>query len=170
MIKIEQLIIGMALVLFSCQDGVLPRETIPGNDDGEIGCQIEYIEASLSGYVNENLSVTNASSNMFTSYSSPTGVYVQGIQNGIDIKISINYYEGAGEFPISYFNKVTILITNPDGKVSTFKAEAGSISIEEYDSPENGTCIKGTFSVDTKSINSDQVITIINGLFEAVVS
>lgn len=160
----------MCLLLLSCQDGVLPRETAPDNVVEEIGCQIEYIEANLSGYVNENLHVTNASSNTFASYSSPTGVYVQGTQSEIDLKISINYYEGGGEYPISYFNNITILITNSEGNVSTYRAESGSISIQEFVSPENGTCIKGTFSVDTKNIKSGQIISIVNGIFEATVS
>lgn len=157
-------------ILFSCQDGVLPREIQNDSEALDTKCEIEFVQASITGDKNLTIDVSSNSVHTINSYSSPSGIHVEGIQNGNSLKVDIKYYNGPGEYDISFSNTVIIELITGENESVTYKATNGAITLQEFVSPDNEICIKGVFTIDASNSDLSSSISIVNGEFEATVS
>lgn len=156
------------LIISACQDGELPRNMMHEEEEFDTRCTVSYMAGNLSGEINTSIDVDSDQDNGFISYSTPTGIYVIGEQDGIELSVGINWYDGPGDYKISTSNFVEVNVLSGSNTQANYISNSGTINIQEFRSPQGEVCLRGVFSFEASTINAEtfKSVSMINGEFE----
>ncbi|MEO9964190.1 MAG: hypothetical protein ABJF11_00285 [Reichenbachiella sp.] len=162
----------LIFIIASCEAPPFDKVLDSNQPELDTRCQLQFVKSQLMGEVNASFEADGNTMGNVIAYSTPSGMYVIGKHNGINLSFGIPRYTGPGDYAVSMSNTITIDVAGDNNKVITYIANSGVITLQEFVSPTNEICMSGVFSFEAciEGKTSGGVISVVNGEFEATIS